>query len=365
MKEYKKLIDKNPNSKKTAELVTKVTKIKLQDPFIPARRNLVQHYFGNRELQFLNPKDKSKTMREVLTFARKIDYIYRHIIKIIKVNLVVRDLATLTWNIVSNFLLGILQGRNPVEEFKAQVEGAREIQRYEKDFKKAKQLEIKINSNNHTGSDIDELKRLRVSMNENPVKPLIDAGLYTAVTEDLSNEELHKEDFVDVWLKEHVEKHIPEGVKKVFDVLYLTKNTPVFHALLQAMQYSDFAARYSKYYSLINNGMMKEKAVKKVLDNQINYGFSHGKLLQWLNDRGFVMFSMFVEKIQRVVKNLTIEKPFSVIFAILGSDFIFDKSPLQDSIFTRDLGRMIFLPDEMVDEVFKRPQVFKIITNTY
>ena len=202
-------------------------------------------------------------------------------------------------------------------------------------------------------------------MNENPVKPLIDAGLYTAVTEDLSNEELHKEDYIDMQVKKFTDKWVPDGVKKVFDVLYITKNTPGFQALLAAMQYSDFAARYSKYYSLINNGMDKRKAVKMVLDNQINYGFNHGKMLQWLNDRGLVMFSMFFEKIQRVIKNLTLRKPFTVLLAILGNDFIFDKSPLQDSAFTRNVGRMIFMPDDIAGTFLEKPSMVKIATGDF
>jgi len=119
-------------------------------------------------------------------------------------------------------------------------------------------LELKLRAGNGTEADKKELTYLVNKMNNNSVKPLIDAGLYTAISEDLSNEDLHKEGYIDDLVSKYTDK-APKGLMDTLNALYIAKNTPAFKALLMTMQQSDFAARYSTYYKLINQGVSKEK----------------------------------------------------------------------------------------------------------
>ena len=341
----------------------KISKIVATKPYIAVRRNLVYHYFGNRETSLLDYTDK-KTLNRAITIIKKMDMIWKHIVKIIKTNIVLRDLPVLVMNIISNVLLAVIQGRNPLEEIKQQMTGILNLHKYKEDNRRIQQLKLKIASKNQTAGDENELKILVNAINTNPVKPLIDAGLYTSATEDLSNEDLHKETYMDMQ-QEKVLGKIPDGVRSVLNAVYLTKDTPVFHGLLLAMQYSDFGARYSKYYQMKSEGASEEEAIKSSLDNQINYGFGSGKLIQWANARGAVLFTKFYEAIQRVVKNLSLDKPFNVFLAALSGGFLLEDSPLGDSILMRSPMGLFNNPLDVAAVLFEKPALFQILTGDY
>jgi len=355
-----KYLDKKANKEEVKEIRAKIKAIYKEEPYLAVRRNLVYHYFGNQEPSILH-FGKRKNINKLITFAKYIDMLWKHLIKIVKVNIVMRDLPTLMYNIVSNVILAIIQGRNPLTEIKQQISGMINLNRYREDNRKIEQLRLKIAAGNYTINDENQLKIHVLRLNKNPVKPLIDAGLYTSASEDLSNEELHKESYLDSVADKYLGK-LPDSVRKTLDILYITKHTPVFHGLLLAMQYSDFAARYSRYYLLINQGMSHQKAIKQVLDNQINYGFSHSKLIQWLNARGLVMFTKFFEGIQRVLKNTTMDKPFNVALAVLSGGFMFENGPFGDSLVSRNIPGMIHFPNDIVGTLVEPPAFYQIGT---
>ncbi len=352
----KRYIDNMPDKEKAKEIRTKMAEINQTEPYLAVRRNEVYHLFGNRETQLLNYGNK-KWLNMTIKLLKQADELYRHFVKISKVNMVLRNVSTLAANIVSNFILAILQGQDPISEFNNQLKGAMQLNKYIEDQKKATVLKLKIKSDNHTQADIDELNYLTNKINNNPVKPLINAGLYTAISEDLSNQELHTESYFDSKTSELVEK-IPDKVKDTFNFLYITKNTEAFKALLMLMQQSDFAARYSTYYKLIGQGWSHEKAIKKVLDNQINYGFKSGKTMQWLNDRGALLFTKFIEGIQRVIRNTAIDQPITTLLALLSGGFLFEDSPLGDNAFSINYGNRIQSPFDMA-EVLSEPAMLK------
>jgi hypothetical protein len=357
------MLKKAGKTSKTIDIRKQLAEIQNQSPYIAVRENMIYHLFGNRELTLLK-HSKNKAFNAIIKFLKKMDMLWKHIVKTAKVNIVIRDLPVLVWNVVSNFLLAIIQGRNPIDEFKMQMKGIREINKYRKDSAKLYELKIKMQAGTATKADENEAKKLTNAINQNSAKPLVDAGLYNSVTEDLTNKDLHAETYFDSTIDKYISK-MPQGVKDAIDVLYITKNTQAFNGLLLAMQYGDFIARYSSYHNYVKHGMSKDAAIKKVLDNQINYNFNHGKILQWLNAHGLVLFTKFVEKIQRVLKNTTIEKPFNVLLTILGGGFILDKSPFGDSVFERDWSFIFHSPDEIFDILLEKPALVQILTNDY
>lgn len=357
------LVKTNKSPREAKILKDKMDKIHKTSPYVAVRRNLVYHYFGNKETELL-PFTDSKKMNMVVSFMKKIDMMWKHLVKIAKVNIVLRDLPVLTMNILSNVLLAVLQGRNPLTEISEQIRGIINLHKYREDNRMIEKLNTKIKSGNHTKADVDKLKEYTIKINKNPVKPLVDAGLYTSATEDLSNEDLHRESYLDHISNSYMKK-LPQGVKDALNVAYLTKETPAFKMLLLAMQYSDFGARYSTYYRLTEQGVDKKTALKKVLDNQINYGFSHGKLLQWLNARGFVMFSKFIEGIQRVIKNTTIDKPFNVAVAAMSGGMLWDDSPLGDNVFGLNYGARLHTPYDIFETLTEAPALYQIATGNY
>ena len=368
IKEY---VKDNKNSDGVSDLIKSIETITSVSPYIAVRRNMVYHAFGFREasvLAWIEEKIPGIFGTNVVRGANKVikylDMLWKHLIKTIKVNIVVRDLPVLIGNIISNFLLAVLDGNNPFSEIKAQMAGIKHLYRYKTDFKIQSELLIKKQAGIITKNEDNELLAVMQSIKNNPVMPLVNAGLYTSMAEDLGNSDLHSKTYLD-YKQEQAMDWLPDGVKSALDVAFLTKGTQGFQVLLLAMQSSDFAARYATYYRLINKGWSKDKALKRVLDNQINYGFNSGKLLEWLNARGLIMFSKFFEKIQRVLVTLVGERPANVLMAAASQDFMYDDSPLGDSIFERGLTSVMYNPLDSGLILTEMPAMYQIFSGDY
>jgi len=102
--------------------------------------------------------------------------------------------------------------------------------------------------------------------------------------------------------------------------------------------------------------------LKTVLDNQINYGFGHGKTLQWLNARGFLMFTKFLEGIQRVIRHTTLDNPVSSALAFLAGGWAYNDSPLADNMFNIDYERRFNNPYELGETLLSLPPALQIAT---
>ena len=346
------------------DVLAEISKIKKTSPYIPVRRNLVYHVFGSRELSFLPEQNKGAVRGSIVKMLKYVDVLWKHIIKVAKVNIVIRDIPVLMYNVLSNVLLAVIQGRDPFSEIKAQISGLKHLERYKRDHKRSMELQVKVKAKTITTKEKNELFALTQAVKNNPVMPLINAGLYTSATEELSNKDLHKESYFDKQGQKLLDA-IPGPAKAAFDFLYLTKDTQGFKVLLSAMQSSDFAARYAGYYRLINQGASHDVAIKKVLDNQINYPFSHGKMINWLNARGLIMFSKFFEGIQRVIRTTSMEKPFNVLTAVLAGGFMFDDSPLGDNMYSRGITGVMYNPLDVAAGLFEKPAAFQIMSGDF
>ena len=364
--EYKKLnlikmnaltdaLKKLPESnKEKIEYKEKIKILKESSPHIAVRRNLVYHYFGNREAVLFGSKKRGVFMKKFVKFMKHLDMWYRHLIKITKVTIVVRDITVSAMNILSNFVLAVLQGRNPFSEIKGQIKGFIELDRYLKSQKAVNKLKVKAKAIGLNKKEQDQLSFHIQAMKNNSAAPLINKGLYTSVSEDIANDDLHKETYLDHLFDKYTSK-IPEGIKNVGDWLWLTKNTQGFQILLRTMQASDFAARYSRYHYLIQQGKSPDVATKDVIDNQLNYGWGQGKITQWLNARGFIMFSKFGEAIVRPLIELYRQRPFNVIMTFISGGWLLDNGPLLDSIVTKGPLAYIHTPMDMLDTIIDSP----------
>jgi len=360
---YIKKHKKDINNKTIKEITNRMTNIQKTSPYIAVRRNMVDHTFGRREPSVFSHSSIRNT-NKIVKVLKYIGALWKHIVKMVKSNIVIRDLPVLMWNITSNVLLAVIQGRNPIKEVQQQIKGIILLNKYRNASKRMSELAIKSRSGLMTKSEKDEYNRLQNEINNNPVKPLIDAGLYSHAAEDLSNDDIYKQDYfdakVDAW-----KGKMPKGVQSVLEYGFLMKKNPVFNTLLTFMQSSDFAARYSKYYTLIEQGVDPQTALKEILDNQINYNFRHGKILQWLNANGIVMFSMFLEKIQKVIKKTTFENPFNVLLAILAGGTMVDDSPLGDFMTGSTISNRIFTPFDLMGNLGEWPAAIQIATGDY
>jgi hypothetical protein len=122
----------------------------------------------------------------------------------------------------------------------------------------------------------------------------------------------------------------------------------------KGIQASDFAARYAQYHLMIEKGVEKEKAIKIVRDNYINYNKPNSKFLEWANQMGFVMFTKYFVRIQRVIRDYGKNHPAKVLLAFLGQEYVIGDidDPIDQSALTKDIGNMVYNPADNLLRVF-------------
>ena len=292
-------------------------KEKTGNEFIMVRGNLKDMVFGHRRYSIGSSRVLNK-IPMAAHMVRKVEHVWQDLIKQYKVDIVIKTPAVLIMNILSNFSQGVLMGVSPTDMFKLKIEGFERLNEYKQhEFEHLKLLKRK-----EAGLPINEnqIRILQETMNRNPIKPLIDAGMYQAIVEDVEIEEEIRQGNVILTQLEDVMQRAPKWVRTGADWLYMTPRSPIFKVLLKSTQYSDLVARYATYHGLrekyVRQGMSQESADKQALDYSIdafiNYELPDSRLVNYLNKMGLVMFTKYFTRIQNVLKRTIKDNPINV-----------------------------------------------------
>ena len=213
------------------------------------------------------------------------------------------------------------------------------------------------------------------SIAQNPIIPLVEAGILQNIVEDIdlnSDDFKYKNKILDK-VNPVVEEYVPDTVTEGLKQAAITRDTYVYKKLLQATQYSDFVARYAIYKHQLrkiqkkkstldlgpDGGVYTKKqeeidllaALVDISDTFINYDIPTSPELQYLNDMGFLMFTKFLFRIQKVIFRIFKENPVNVLaLEALQQGMIGDKSDITDSMFP-DLISRFKGPHNIVDDV--------------
>ena len=249
-------------------------------------------------------------------YAKVLEKLVKEAVSMAVVNIVIKIPIVPAVNFASNFVTSMLYGVPPNYLVKHWREGMKELTSYKTDAKRLKLLDLEVLSNPALKTDkskMDLRAGLVHRMNNNPVAGLVDAGLFTSITEDINQNEFTYRNKGFNKIKD-VGNKLFKG--KVFDVAnhaYLGEHTAVFKASMQFTQMSDFIARYTLYkYNTEQKGMNKDKAWKQMVETFVNYDQPMNRHLQYLNDIGAIMFVKYWLRIQRAGINLIKEKPLNV-----------------------------------------------------
>lgn len=324
---------------------------------IPVRRDLLFSYFGFRDVSIVNAdivnRNLSKTAKSRLRIA---ETIWKEIVSISKVSIVIKTPAVLIGNVVSNFVLSAQLGMNPVDVAKFQLDGVRELREYRNSFKELTKLQIKQRSGLASSADNNRAQLLQTQLDKSPVKDLMDEGLFQSIIEDTNAEDGKAGSVIETKITEYLQdKH--KFVKEGFNWTYMSERNPLYKTLLTGTQYSDFVARYSLYQAYRIKGIPKKTAIERVNDAFINYGIPDSKLLQYMNDMGFVMFTKYFLRIQRVIKEGVQEKPLNFMLALIGQEYLIGdvEDVMDQSLFDKDWGNVVHNPLEQLKNLVIPP----------
>lgn len=287
--------------------------------------------------------------------TRQIEAVWQEVVSVAKTNIVIRNPAVLIGNVVSNFVLSWVKGVPVTYIIKNQALALNALNEYQQDVSKRdslqRTLDITPNLSKVKRDNINrEINQLNDSISTNPVRELIDEGIFQSIVEDIEGNE-NPFSFRDKILKDTKVSNILESkaakpVTAISEQLYLSENTSAFQLLMKATQYSDFIARFAMHkYNTEVKGMDKETSLQDVIETFINYDIPTSRALQYMNDMGFFMFSKFLFRIQKVIFKILKENPASTLSLLLLQNFFGDVSDILDSnLITGSLaGRLGFI----------------------
>ena len=315
------------------------------------RRDLMYSYLGYREMSITdlpgfkqllaNPSVAKNILKYSLQLAEKL---WQEFIKISKADVIIRTPGVLIGNIVSNFVLAYMSGHSVADIFRLKYQSVKELKLYIDGFNESIKLNAKKDAKTITKEELRRLNVIKNNLNNSPVKDLIDEGFYTTIIEEMDQTERGGSYFNNL-AKKKLNK-VPKIFHDGANMLYITESTKLFKLIEKGVQMSDFAARYAQYHLMVEKGIPKEKAVKTVRDNYIDYNKPTSKFVEWSNRMGFVMFTKYFTRIQRVLRDYGKNHPLKVALTVLGQDYLLgDIDDITDqSILTKDMGNLFYNP---------------------
>lgn len=272
----------------------------------------------------------------------KIGQGWEELVSLIKDTIVIKSFTTLFGNIVSNNVLlwslgvpikDVIVGQeNAVryaEEFQVVHEQIVDIER-EIAVEKQKQ-QTPARRRKILGLEAEKT-RLEDSLEVNPLKELMDEGVYQSIIEDVDmlKDEFSYKSRLEEWVSPFTD-NVPDGVKTVGSYALLTQDTKVYQILRRSTQLSDLAARYVLHLHNQKKGMSKENSINNVVDTFIDYDLPTHKGIDYLNRKGGIFFTKYFLRIQKIIVNTVKTAPARILGLTLLQELFGNFSDITDS----------------------------------
>lgn len=276
-------------------------------------------------------------------FARTTENVWQEIVKMAKDIIVVKSGSVLVGNVMSNFVLLKMMGLSLKDIYTYHKEAFVGLEKYQKEKERLNQLTIKLKAGKSLSAkekaDLKlEIANLNDSLTRNKMSELIDAGVYQSITEDVMLDEDDKYTYKSKLekLAEPVTSKIPDVVKDIGNVVFMTHNTKLYQFMRNATQMSDFVARYALHEHNKANGMAAEKSIEQIMDIFINYDLPTHPTIQYMNDMGLLMFTKYFVRVQKVLWYMLTKRTANVAI-LLGIEAFIGANILEpmDSNFTQ------------------------------
>lgn len=323
--------------------------------------------FGYKKLSVSDAFDTEATQRSLLSTmfvlamsyafdekaklrASQAEEVWQEVVKATKGNFVVRSFSTLAGNFRSNVSQLLLMGVNPQAIIKGHVTAFKGAWAYKKDSTKMAELAM-YKATGYTGHGLtaaeldNQITRLQDSINRNPIKPLLDAGLMPTIVEDIEadDDQYSYLSRGNKYVKEQTDKLNP-NISKLGGFLLMAEGSKPYQIMSYATQISDFLARFVLYEHLTTkrDAMTHEEATQRASDAFINYDVPTHRKLQYANDSGLVMFTKYYLRIQKMLVRIYREHPGRVMAMIAAEKFLIGAQPtVLDSSMMNRLGNPI------------------------
>jgi len=318
MEELKNTI--NIKGSSAYELARKGVGLEAQIANLPKRRvfrvrkDLVKQLFGYNEATIANSKLFDRLSEKERRNARIAESKFMEFASLLRSNVVVKLPKTIWNNIVSNAKFLYYSGMPVKKAFQLLLLSRSSLRDWKIDEKEIARLrriyrDPSVNGRARLKSQIEDLE---AKMASNPIKPLMDKGMYQSVVDDV---QLTKDtNTISKSAEEAIDKFVGNNkINKAIQTLFLTRRSAAGKFLVEVTQDSDFHFRATTYWYGLEQGQSKEVSMRNSIDNFINYTkIINSKLVQWLERMGPEAFWKFFAGSQRVNLKLIKQSPTQV-----------------------------------------------------
>jgi len=353
------------------------------------RRDMLLDIFGVRDASLANILPGHQMTKHLKKAIRMLEDAWKEIVKIFKVDVIIRTLPVIMGNMISNIMYSFQYGLSPLAVAKRQLEGVALLRDYLADTDALAKLipKLAINPNDK----VLQRKKLELegNINKSAIKPLIDEGLYQHIIEDVNMSDVKSNSKISRYISDKTEG-APQLLKDIGNWTFVSEKTSLFKLVTTMTAYSDFVARYAQYtlgiekekqiYQTVNDRPMTANQeaqlaadmIIRVRDAYVNYSKPDSKILQYMNDMGLVAFSKYAIRIQLGIQDLIKGKPLRFGLAILGQEMFemvsgYNPDDIGEvSVFARPIDKWVYSPgfSKIIGDIIE-PQMITNINKAF
>lgn len=274
---------------------------------------------------------------------------WQEVVREIKTIYVIKNVKTMVGNNISNVSQLLASGVSLKAIREHLPVALKSATAYMADMEELRELENQLETGYTLGNEAEierKIIRLRDAIARNPARELIEAGLMPSIVEDVGEAEdpfSYKTEFARK--TEGVTDKLNPKVKEAAKFVYMTRDGKLYKALHQATQISDFVARYTMYQHLVSREqkpLSKTAAIQEVSEAFVNYDMAMHRNIQFMDDMGFMMFTKYFLRMQKVLLKMGRENPARVLALAAADGYLNLGSIVLDSSALAKIGNNPF-----------------------
>ena len=341
------------------------------------REDFVERLFGVENVNLSLAKFKSGPRKGYSLYTPMMRGAFEILETILKVfgykekeTIIMRKPRVLIGNVMSNISYNCLSEPNLKKVLEMNYANVQNTNNYIQAQKEYIELEHKAQIKQITNVEKAKMRRLKERMDNNPIAPLFESGMFTSIVEDVSLKDKEAvQDYLEGIENSTILSGASKGLRVFFNQLYMREGTPIFDAFYNINKYSDFVARATEYQiqmerhqkEIAQNPNREELIKKQVLGEVwnafIDYDRPNGKVEQYLNDVGILMFTKYAKGVQRVIMKQFTNNPVGLLVQLAREMVLpFDVDSIyQSNVFSKKWGYMIHDPIDNIIDVILPP----------
>lgn len=300
------------------------------------RRDMLLPLFGFRNITIADTKLLKKLHPGIRRLISTIEGWWKEVVSLYKIDVVIKTLPIIVKNIIGNALYSVFTGGSISEVLKDTIDAWKELT----DYIKLRDRLIVVTAEyykNPSDALLSERDRIVNDLENSFINPLIKAGLFTQIVEEADVLNYKSSNRITNAIDKGLEK-APEVIRNGVDFMYVTEKSSLFQLVSHATAKSDFAARYAQFRinkrrrirrlekeqgRALTPKEIKDIEQATILDIReafVSYTSPDAAWLQWLNDMGFVMFTKYALRMQKVFVDFVTGHPIRATVALLGQE---------------------------------------------